>query len=320
MSTALLFAMATPAQTPPTTPKKSAFDKPTLEAYVRHLWVLNPNLNVQVSDPKPSEVPGFQEVTVRISQGVAGQNVNLYISKDGSKIFQGTAYDVANNPFKPDLGKLKTQFQPSMGTPGAPVVLVVFSDLQCPHCKVEGTMLRQNLLIGYPKDVRLYFKDFPLEMHPWAKTAAMAGRCVFRQSATGFWDYHDFMFSQQEQITAENLKEKVMGWAKDRKDLDAVQLGQCMDTKATEEEVDKEIAEGKALELTGTPTLFINGRRLSNGIDWPNLKAIIDNEIEYQKTAKNAGEDCGCDLTLNVPGLPPTTAPGTGLTPPPKKK
>ncbi len=321
LSIALLLAVATPAQNPPTTPKKSAFDKPTLEAYVRHLWALNANLNVQVSDPKPSEVPGFQEVVVRISQGVAGQNVTLLISKDGSKIVQGTFFDVANNPFKPDLDKLKTQFQPSMGTPGAPVVLVVFSDFECPHCKVEGTMLRQNLLIGYPKEVRLYFKDFPLvELHPWAKRAAMAGRCVFRQDATSFWEYHDFIFSQQEQITPENLKEKVMGWAKDRKDLDAVQLGQCMDTKATEEEVNKEIAEGKALELTGTPTLFVNGRRLSNGIDWANLKAIIDNEIEYQKTAKNAGEDCGCELNLTVPGLPPQTLPGAGVAPPPKKK
>ncbi len=54
----------------------------------------------------------------------------------------------------------------------------------------------------------------------------------------------------------------------------------------------------RALEITGTPTLFVNGRRLSQSIDWPNLRAIIDYEIEYQKTAKNAGEDCGCELKL----------------------
>ena len=84
-----------------------------------------------------------------------------------------------------DLDKLKTEFQPSLGTPGAPVVLVAFSDFECPHCKDEATMLRQNLLSAYPTQVRLYFKDFPLEaIHPWAKTAAIAGRCVFRQSAS----------------------------------------------------------------------------------------------------------------------------------------
>ncbi len=47
-----------------------------------------------------------------------------------------------------------------------------------------------------------------------------------------------------------------------------------------------------------TPTLFVNGRRIVQAMDWPNLKAIIDNEIEYQKTAKNAGEDCGCDTEV----------------------
>ena len=292
---ALLLALVCPAQN---APKKSAFDKATLETYVRHLWVLNPNLNVQVLDPKPSVVQGFLDVTVRITQGAAAQNVTLLVSKDGSQVIQGNFYDINSNPFKPDLDKLKTQFQPSMGTPGAPVVLVVFSDLQCPHCKEEGTLLRQNLLIGFPKEVRLYFKDFPLQIHPWSKPAAIAGRCVFRQTPTAFWDYHDFVFAHQEEMaTVEDLKSKVMGWAKDRKDLDAVQLGQCFDTKATEAEVDKEIAEGQSLDITGTPTLFVNGRNISTGIDWANLKAVIENEIEYQKTAKNAGEDCGCDHT-----------------------
>jgi hypothetical protein len=49
--------------------------------------------------------------------------------------------------------------------------------------------------------------------------------------------------------------------------------------------------------------MFINGRRISQTIDWPNLKNIIDQEIEYQKTAKNAGDDCGCEVKLDVPGL-----------------
>jgi hypothetical protein len=64
------------------------------------------------------------------------------------------------------------------------------------------------------------------------------------------------------------------------------------------------MAKGKEMEIEGTPTLFVNGRRIPNSVEWPNLKATIDNEIEYQKVAKNAGEDCGCELKLDVPGLP----------------
>jgi protein-disulfide isomerase len=289
-------------------PPKSAFDKPTLEAYVRHLYLLNPQLTVTILDPKPSSIPGFKEVRVRISQGAQSQDLPLFVSADGKKIIQGSFYDVANNPFKSELDKLRTQFQPALGTAGAPVVIVTFSDLQCPHCKTEAEMLRQNLIKNYPTQVRFYFKDFPLEgLHPWAKPAAIAGRCVYQQKPDAFWDYHDFVFGHQDTLTPETLKDQILGWAKDNKELDTVKLGACIDNKATQAEVDKEVEEGRALDITGTPTLFINGRRISQSIDWPNLKAIIDTEIEYQKTAKNAGDDCGCEVKLDVPGMPAQT-------------
>jgi protein-disulfide isomerase len=298
-------------------PPKSAFDKPTLEAYVRHLFLLNPQLTVTVNDPKPSALPGFKDVRIRIAQGPQFQDLLLYVSNDGKKIVQGSFYDVTGNPFKPELDKLHTQFQPALGTAGAPVVIVAFSDLQCPHCKTEAQMLRENLIKNYPKEVRLYFKDFPLEgLHPWAKPAAMAGRCVYQQNPDAFWDYHDFVFSKQETLTPENLKDSILTWAKDNKSLDGVKLGACIDNKSTQAEVDKEMEEGRSLDITGTPTLFINGRRISQTIDWANLKTIIDSEIEYQKTAKNAGDDCGCEQKLDVPGLPAASP----AVPPIKKK
>jgi protein-disulfide isomerase len=313
---ALLLVAADSAQ------PKSAFDKATLEAYVRHLYLINPQLAVQISDPKPSDLPGFLDVRVKVTSGAASQEVQLWVSKDGKHILQGSHYDVNQNPFKPQIDKLNTQFQPALGTSGAPVVLVVFSDLQCQYCKGEAQTLRKNLIATYPTQVRLYFKDFPLEsLHPWAKAAAIGGRCVFSQSPTAFWDYHDWIFEHQEAITVDNLKDQVMGWAKNAKDIDAMKLGQCMDTKATASEVEKEMAEAQALDIGGTPTLFVNGRRLPNAIDWANLKMIIDTEIEYQKTAKNAGDDCGCEVKLDVPGLPASSASPISVNPAiPKKK
>jgi protein-disulfide isomerase len=265
---------------------------------------------VQVGDPKPAQLEGFFEVVVHASLGDAAQDFPFLISKDGSKVLQAAVYDINSNPFKADLDKLKTEFQPSLGTPGAPVVLVTFSDFECPVCKTEATMLRQNLLSAYPTQVRLYFKDFPLDsIHAWARPAAIAGRCVFRQNSSAFWSYFDWIYAHQADITAENLKDKALEWAKGEKDIDVLQLGRCMDTKATEAEVNKSVAEGHALEVSGTPTLFVNGRRIPQVIEWPNLRAIIDYEIEYQKTAKNAGEDCGCELKLDAPGLPQKAPP-----------
>ena len=308
VTAALLFAAAGPSQD---VQKKSALDKAVLEAYVRHLFVLKPEIKVRVADPKPSQLEGFVEVVVHASKGDASQDFSFLVSKDGSKILQAVVYDVNTTPFKPDLDKLKTEFQPSLGTPGAPVVLVAFSDFECPVCKTEVAMLRQNLLSAYPTQVRLYFKDFPLDsIHPWARPASIAGRCVFRQNASSFWSYSDWIYAHQADITAANLKDKVMEWAKGQpKDIDVLQLGQCMDTKATEAEVDKNVAEGHALDINGTPTLFVNGRRIAQSIDWPSLRGIIDYEIEYQRTAKNAGEDCGCEVKLDTPGLPQKTPP-----------
>jgi protein-disulfide isomerase len=293
------------AQTPDPQPKKSALDKAVLEAYVRHLFAMDKRIDVKVGDAKPStDLPGFLEVRVRASMGVQAQDFDFLVSKDGSKILQGTVYDTNQNPFKNENDKLKTDFEPSLGAPGADVVLVEFSDFQCPYCKEEAKMIRENLTKTYPSGVRLYFKTFPIEsLHPWAKPAAVASRCVFKQQPAAFWTFHDWIFESQTAITLDSLNDQVMGWAKEQK-LDAAQLTACMADPATVAEVDKVIAEGKALSVDRTPTLFVNGRRIASTIDWPSLKSIIDFELEYQKTAKNAGENCGCDTRLQLPGMP----------------
>ena len=305
------------AQTAPKKPAPASdtaqLDKAKLEAYLRHLFVWPAPIEMAISDPTPGPMAGFYEVKVRGSQGNASQEETFFVSKDGQKIIRGSIFDLGENPFKPDLAKLKTEYQPSIGTPGAPVVLVEFSDFECPYCREQAKMLRDNLLAAYPKDVRLYYLDFPLvSLHPWAKAASMMGRCIFHQNATAFWDYHDWIFQHQEEITPDNLKEKVLEFATG-KGIDAAQLSKCIDSRATEEEVNKTRAEGKDLDVNSTPTLFVNGRRMVGTLQWPDLKRVIDYEIEYQKTAKNAGEDCGCNVSLPMPGAAPKTSGPVGL-------
>lgn len=299
------------AQTPPAakTPpppaakaKKSAFDKAELEAYLRHrnLW-LPTEVKVAIGDPKPSQqLPGMMEVTVHLTWSGGSLDDLYFVSKDGQKIVKGDVFDIAQNPFKLDLDKLKTEFQPSFGTPGASVVIVLFGDFECPACKPEAKMLRDNLLSVFPTQVRLYFKDFPLEqLHPWAKMAAIAGRCVYRQNPLAFWEYFDWIYAHQDEITPANLQSKVIEFAKGKEnDIDVLQLTRCLDTRATEADVNKNMAEARELQVMATPTMFLNGRRLQGQADWPRLEKVIENEIEYQKTAKNAGEDCGCEIKV----------------------
>ncbi len=298
VAAAVLFAAgAFAAETP-----KSAFDKPTFEAYIRRLELLPANLKVNIGEPKPTAFDGFMEIPVEIvtPQGVAP--VRYLVSKDGKTIIKGNLYNIAKNPFQPELDKLKTDLQPSFGTPGAPVVMVIFSDFQCPNCREEAKGLRENVTKAFPDKVRVYFKDFPLEqIHPWAKPAAIAGRCVFRQKPAAFWDYHDWIYEHQQEILPDNLKTKIVGWA-ETKNLDTDKLTQCMDTKATEGEVDKEIAEGRSLQVTGTPTVFLNGRALQGAIPWTTMQEIIKRELGFQETAATAGEKC-CEVT--IPSLVP---------------
>lgn len=280
---------------------KPGIDKVALEAYVRHLLAVIPEVQIKIDDPKPSQISSLEQVDVHFVYGQRTQDETFYVSKDGKRIVRGYIYDLAQNPFKEDLEKLKTSLSPSFGAAGAPVVLVVFSDFQCPNCKEEAKTLREKIPQAYPKDVRVYFKDFPLEqIHPWAKAAAIAGQCVFRENPAAFWQFHDWMYEHQGEVNPENLKSKVLEWASSAKDLDGMQLGRCIDNKATEADVDAELAQGRALKIDATPTMFLNGRRLIGNYPWQNLDQLIRGELNYQKSAQNAGEKC-CEVKIPNP-------------------
>jgi protein-disulfide isomerase len=307
--TAALFGQASaPKPARPAAPAapaaKSAFNKATLEAYVRHLYLYLPNIQLTISDPIDTGVPGFKQVKVRASLNEAFEDREFLVSNDGRKVLVAQVYDIADNPFKAELDKLKPDLAPSIGTPGAPVIIVLFSDFQCGYCREEAKMIRENLLQAFPTQVRVYFKDYPLtSIHDWAKPAALAGRCVFQQQPLKFWDYHDWVFEEQPKLNAAEFGGKFAAWAKD-KGLDPEQLTACQSSKATEAQIERTLAEGKELGVNSTPTMFINGRRINFSIKWPNLKQVIEFEIGYQSTAKNAGEHC-CELTLpNLLGGP----------------
>lgn len=281
----------------------SALDKKQFEFYVRHLFVWPPPIEVSISDPHPSPIPGFVEVRVRATRGQASQEEKFFVSKDGKQILRGAVYDVAKNPFHDQLAILKTEGHPSLGTAGAPVVIAEFSDFQCHFCKEESKVFRENLLKEYPTQVHFFFMDFPLDgPHPWARAGAIAGQCVYRADAPSFWDFHDWIFEHQEEITVDNLKDKVLDWAK-AKNLDAPKIAGCIDTRASEAAVDATVAMGRALEVNSTPTTFINGRPMIGATPWPDLKSVIDFELQYQETARNAGENCGCDLGIRKLGV-----------------
>jgi protein-disulfide isomerase len=279
---------AIPAQEKPKPAPVSALDKTQLEAYVRHLLAVIPEVQVKVEDPKPSSTPDLLQVDVHFTYQGRSQDETFYVTKNGQHIIRGVVYNFSENPFKENLDELKTSGAPSFGAAAAPITIVEFGDFECPNCKEEAKTLRDNVPSIYPAQVRVVFKDFPLEsIHPWAKAASIAGRCIFHQSPAAFWKFHDWIYEHQTDITTENLKTQVLDFAKSVEDLDSLQLGRCIDTKATEGEVDASIAEARALHVDATPTIFLNGRRLVGNYPWQNLNQIISGELNYQKNAQN---------------------------------
>ncbi|MFN7937415.1 MAG: thioredoxin domain-containing protein [Bryobacteraceae bacterium] len=281
--------------------KPTALDKVTLEAYLRHQFLIPSNIQFSIEDPKPSEIPSMMLVGVNLSDGAQmKQRVEFYVSGDGRKMIQGKVFDIGDSPFSTDLKLLQGEGNPSLGPANAPVNLEIFSDFQCQYCKEAAKTIRANVEKEYPAKVKVVFRDFPLEqIHPWAKPAAIAGRCVHKLDAGAFWQYHDWIFEQQANLTVENLKQKTLEFFNGK--LDTLQLTQCIEAKATEKDVERSVATAKALQVASTPTMFVNGRRVVGNAAWAELKRVLDYEVDYAAKHGKPGEAC-CEVKLPIPG------------------
>ncbi len=157
------------------------------------------------------------------------------------------------------------------GNPQAAVVIIEFSDFQCPYCRNIEPMLRQ-LLTKYEGKVKLAFRDLPLtDIHPLAQNAARAARCAGESGK--FWEYHDLLFSN-DRLDNDSLigyAEKV-GIAKDK-------FSACIGGDKYDAEVKSDRREGMAAGVTGTPGFFIDGLYVEGGSPMSAFEKIIDQEL-----------------------------------------
>jgi protein-disulfide isomerase len=157
---------------------------------------------------------------------------------------------------------------------------VEYSDFQCPVCRSLHDALR-GLLPNYPQ-VKVVFKDFPLEtLHPWARTAALAGRCAYQQDAKAFWKVYDLIYDNQELISAANAYDKMLDFA-GQAGLNQDAFKACMTSPQAAQAIDASVANGNLLEVHSTPTVFVNGRRIV-GADPHAIQQYIEYEIAQLK-------------------------------------
>lgn len=157
---------------------------------------------------------------------------------------------------------------PQMGTSGAVITLVEFSDYECPFCKEAEDSIK-TLMSEYKGKILLVYRDFPLEnIHPHAFLAAEAADCAGEQNT--YWKMHDLLFADQTKLGIDDLRKHAgdLGMNMD-------QFNNCLDSNKYSEEIRHDMKDGISYQVSATPTFFINGHRVLGG-SLEQLKSTID--------------------------------------------
>ena len=163
------------------------------------------------------------------------------------------------------------------GNPKAKVMIVEFSDFQCPYCGgVQATL--QSVLAKHPDTVALAYRDMPMsKIHPLARKAAEAARCAGEQGK--FWEYHDLLFADQSKLDQDGLMDK----ARTLK-LDEQRFESCLGSEKFKAQIQQDSQEGMRAGVSGTPGFFINGIFLSGS----QPESAFENLVQEQLSASSA--------------------------------
>ncbi len=161
---------------------------------------------------------------------------------------------------------------PFEGNEDAKVVIVEFSDFQCPACGAAFPIAKE-VRESYGDQIKFVYKDFPLtNIHPYAWKAAEAGQCSLEQGM--FWEYHDKMFENQNDLRVSKLKQYAADVG-----LNTAQFNSCLDSAKMYSSVSADQKEGLQLGVQATPTFFVNGRKYEGVQPFEKLQQLIDAEL-----------------------------------------
>jgi protein-disulfide isomerase len=202
--------------------------------------------------------------------------VALDITPRGEMLYvmdKNGAYKALDISFAKDIDLSGSPFK---GKENAPVALVVFSDFQCPFCsKVHPLM--EEVMKKNPDTVKLVFKHMPLGMHQQAEPAARAA--IAAQEQGKFWEMHDALFAA---ATGGGLSTEAIEKAAAAIGLDVAKFKADWNSPAIQEKLSKDMSAARLAEVNGTPTLFVNGRRV-NAPSPEAIQKMIDQELSKKK-------------------------------------
>jgi len=192
------------------------------------------------------------------------------------------AYSVFSNINKPSYTPKKTDV-PTVGSDDAPVTIKSFSEFQCPYCADFYTKTYPELKSQYidTGKVKFVFYEFPIEqIHPLSMKASEAARCAYEQDR--YEDYAMILYSRQSQWTRAGPS-KFKDYAREL-GLNMDEFNKCLDSGAMRDIIKREMEEGKKLQVGGTPTFFINDRRIVGARPFEDFDKVISGYLKTNTT------------------------------------
>ena len=264
-------------------------NRPTREvvdAFLRHTFGYDPNIKWEVADIKPANDPTLSVVTIVLRTPQGAQEMKIFVTPDQRYAIAGDMLPFGTNPYARVASELKSRITgPSRGPAEAKITVVEFGDLQCPACKAAQPTI-DKLLADVPQ-ARLVFQQFPLVMlHKWAFAAAKYGECTRVSSPDAFWKFQSLVYENQpgmESFDEDQAIPKLKDYAV-QAGADPAKLEACVADPATAAKIYKSMELGKSLEVTSTPTLFINGRKVQNvsGMPYDVLKDLTEFQAQQE--------------------------------------
>lgn len=254
-----------------------------IEKNVRAHFKIPKRIAIEVGPRRPSASFGeHDQITVTLINAGRRTPYEFLVSKDGNTLIQLAPIDIAKDPFD-------AAGRPSRGAPPnqAKVTVVVYDDFQCPYCAQGHRMLMSEILPEYKQNVRVVYKDFPLEqIHPWAIRAAVNANCLFDQNNDAYWDFADYVHASQKDIGGAQ-KEKPVEEQQATLDKAALSYGSkhALDMNRLQACVkaqdDKAVRASmkygdETLGVESTPTMFINGERVEGAIPADELRKVLN--------------------------------------------
>ena len=255
-----------------------------VEVLIRAKTKVPPNYDIQIGPRTKSDVPGFDEIVVIFTaERQASKPITFLLSNDGKTLAQFNKYDISQDP----KALVSGAGRPARGGPvGAPVEIVGFDDLECPYCAKMHAQLFPALTARYKDQVRIVYRDFPLDQHPWAMRAAINANCLATQSPTGYWNLVDYIHAhagdlggQEKSLAKANeTLDRLTREEGKRQNVNAAALDACI-AKQDDTAVKASIKTAEELGVDSTPALFINGEKLEGAVPLEYVYKMIDNAL-----------------------------------------